>query len=96
MSPGACVNAIASSADKRSECALSGNAFFKASSTTGTIFSMCARLASSGTTPPYFSCTNWLAIKLEWICPSMITEAAVSSQDDSIAKMVIGFDTPQR
>jgi hypothetical protein len=50
---------------------------------------MCALLASSGTTPPNFSCTFWLAIILDKILPSLQIAAAVSSQDDSMAKIVI-------
>ena len=38
---------------------------FNASCTTGTIFCWCAREASSGTTPPYASCTAWLATTFE-------------------------------
>ena len=40
-------------------------AFSKAAETTGTIFSWWALDASSGTTPPYFSWTAWLAVILE-------------------------------
>jgi hypothetical protein len=49
---------------------------------------MCALLASSGTTPPNVSCTVWLAIKLDKITPFTQTDAEVSSQEDSMAKMV--------
>jgi len=37
-----------------------------------------------------------LAIKLDKILPSTITDAAVSSQEDSIASMVIGWFTLRR
>ena len=57
INPGACVNAMAFNCANCSLRVNSGNAFFNAASTTGTIFSMCALLANSGTTPPYFSCT---------------------------------------
>ena len=42
-----------------------------------------------GTTPPYCSCTDWEAMILLKISPSLQTEAAVSSQEDSIAKIVM-------
>jgi Na+/glutamate symporter len=52
---------------------------------------MCALLASSGTTPPYCSCIFCVAIILLNIFPSLHTAEAVSSQEDSIASMVIDF-----
>jgi hypothetical protein len=60
-----------------------------ASSTTGTIAWRCALEANSGTTPPYFSWIFWLEIMLLKIILSLQTEAAVSSHEDSIARMVI-------
>jgi hypothetical protein len=49
---------------------------------------MCALLASSGTTPPYCSCTDWEAMMFDKILPSRHTAAEVSSQDDSMARTV--------
>lgn len=66
-----------------------GKACSKAASITGTMFCIWALLANSGTTPPYFSCTVWLAMKLDNIFPSTHTEAEVSSHEDSIASMEI-------
>ena len=60
---------------------------FRAASTTGTIFSWCARLASSGTTPPNSSCTPCDAVTLLSRMPSRNTAADVSSQLDSIARI---------
>jgi len=89
MSPGAWVNATASIMARRAAgVARSGKAVLRAVSTTGTICCICARLASSGTTPPYFSCTDWLAIWFDNIFPSTQTDAEVSSQEDSIARIV--------
>ncbi|MNY37076.1 hypothetical protein D3C86_1716090 [compost metagenome] len=80
--PGACVNAMACKAS------LEIPAVFNAWSTTGT---MCCRWvldAISGTTPPYCSCTVCVAMILLNTCPSLITEAAVSSQELSIARII--------
>src|SRR5215204_1624554 len=76
--PGACVKQIAFK-EASMHLAVSRAAF-----TTGTMFCICAREASSGTTPPYCSCTDWLAMTFERILPSTQIDAAVSSQDDSI------------
>ena len=59
--------------------------------TTGTMFCSCALDASSGTTPPKSLCTCWLAITLESRYPSLMTAAEVSSQDDSIPRMMSGI-----
>src|SRR5690606_8337298 len=61
----------------------------RASFTTGIRCCWCALDASSGTTPPYFSWTDCNAIILLSILPSEITEADVSSQEDSIASILI-------
>src|SRR5690606_3181336 len=53
------------------------------------MFCICAREASSGTTPPYCSCTAWLAMGLDNIFPSTQIAADVSSQEDSIARIVV-------
>ena len=55
--------------------------------TTGIIFCWCALDASSGTTPPKDLCISWLAIKFDKTLPSHITDAEVSSQEDSIPSM---------
>src|SRR5215203_2443237 len=56
----------------------------------GSIFARCSRDASSGTTPPYGRCKSICeAITDERISlPSRTTEAAVSSQDVSIPRMI--------
>jgi len=59
----------------------------------GRMFSICARAAISGTTPPYFRCRStcvatWLAITSR---PSATTAAAVSSQLLSIPRILILF-----
>ncbi len=64
---------------------------FNAASTTGIIFCWCARDANSGTTPPYSLCTAWFATTLLSTTPSFSTAAEVSSQEDSMANMVIGL-----
>ena len=46
--------------------------------------------ANSGTTPPNFLCTSWLATTLDKILLSDITAAEVSSQEDSIPKIFTG------
>ena len=61
--------------------------------TTGTIFSWCALEANSGTTPPYFSCIDWLAVTLECTTPFIRTAAEVSSQLDSIPRMMLSLYT---
>ena len=61
-----------------------------AKSTTGIIFFWCALEANSGTTPPYFLWTSWLAIIFDNILLSLIIAAEVSSQDDSIPNIVTG------
>ena len=63
----------------------------RAVSTTGRIFCWCALLASSGTTPPYSSCTFCEAMTLLRKMPSTITAAEVSSQLDSIANITTGL-----
>ena len=65
-------------------------AFLSASSTTGSTLSTCARDAISGTTPPYIACSGICEeITEEITCrPSRTIAAAVSSQLDSIAKIV--------
>ena len=63
-------------------------AFLMAVSTTGTMFCWWAREASSGTTPPYCSCTFCEAMTLERMRSPRNTAAEVSSHDDSIASMV--------
>ncbi len=60
---------------------------FRATSTTGMMFCWWAREASSGTTPPYASCTFWLATTFDRIVSFRITAADVSSHDDSIARI---------
>src|SRR5579863_2745843 len=62
-----------------------------ASRTTGTIERRCSRDASSGTTPPYFPCTeNWLATTDDRTrVSSSITDAAVSSHELSMARIVV-------
>ena len=82
-SPGPRVKAMA----ERS--CLSTPARLSAVSTTGSMFCWWARLANSGTTPPYSSCTFCPAMTLLSRIPSRITAAEVSSQLDSMAKMVI-------
>jgi hypothetical protein len=54
------------------------------------MFSMCARLAISGTTPRYFawSSTCVATTLLRTSRPSTTTAAAVSSQVDSMARIV--------
>jgi hypothetical protein len=47
----------------------------------------CARLASSGTTPPNPSCTRWLETTFERSTPPATTAAAVSSQEDSMPRI---------
>ena len=59
--------------------------------TTGTIWRRCSREASSGTTPPYFW---WISIceatTLERTSrPSETMAAAVSSQEDSMARILV-------
>src|SRR5215470_17687287 len=63
-----------------------------ASLTTPLIFSRCSREASSGTTPPYFSCVAICeAMTFEWtLTPSSMTAAAVSSHELSIPRISIG------
>ena len=85
INPGPRVNAIASISSFLIP------AFLIAASTTGIIFCWCARLANSGTTPPYNSCISCLAIKLERMVLFLSTAADVSSHDDSIARMIISF-----
>ena len=85
IKPGPLVKAIALS------CSFSTPALFKASCTTGTIFCWWAREASSGTTPPYDSCTAWLATTFESNTPLRMTAAEVSSQDDSMPKMIVSI-----
>ena len=53
------------------------------------MFSICARLAISGTTPRYLACSSaWLATALERTSnPSATTAAAVSSQVLSMPRM---------
>src|SRR4051794_15355882 len=54
------------------------------------MFSMCARLAISGTTPRNRACrSTWLATMLERTCtPSTTMAAPVSSHVDSMARIV--------
>ena len=63
--------------------------FFNAASATGTMFCIWALLASSGTTPPYCSCTGWPAMILLSIWPSRHTATAVSSQEDSMPSIMV-------
>ena len=89
-SPGPRVKAIADKSDFSTPARLS------AVSITGTILSWCARLASSGTTPPNSSCTFCEAVTFESRMPSRITAAEVSSQLDSIANMTTFFSISGR
>ena len=58
--------------------------------TTGTIFCCrCACEVNSGTTPPYASCTFWLAMTLLQEQPVDITAADVSSHEDSIPQVLL-------
>src|SRR5436190_19047070 len=82
MRPGDWVKANASTDDSLQL------AVCNALSTHGTIFCICARLASSGTTPPYCSCIFCVAIMLDNIFPSRQTDADVSSHEDSMASIV--------
>src|SRR5690242_14711663 len=61
-----------------------------ASRTTGRMFWMCARLAISGTTPRYLAWSSaWVATTLERTSyPSATSAAAVSSQVDSMPRIV--------
>lgn len=59
--------------------------------TTGIIFVSWALAASSGTTPPYFLWMHCVMTTLLTILSPWITEAAVSSQDDSIPRMINGW-----
>ena len=59
-----------------------------ASETTGTMFCSCAREASSGTTPPKSLWTCWEAMTLDSSTPSRRTAAEVSSQEDSMPRII--------
>ena len=65
------------------------SASFNASSMTWLIFSMCFLEAISGTTPPYNLCSSiWDDMILDnMVLPFFTTEAAVSSQELSIARI---------
>jgi hypothetical protein len=80
--PGPCVTATAS------RSFFSIPAWRKAAVTTGSKCCWWAREASSGTTPPYCSCTAWPATTLLSSCPLRNTAAPVSSQLDSMARRV--------
>jgi hypothetical protein len=76
-SPGAFVTAIPSMSSSVDA------AFASAAWTTGTTFRMCARDASSGTTPPYRSCTSCCDATTSdrTVVPSSTIAAAVSSHE---------------
>ncbi len=59
---------------------------FSVSAITGIRFCWSAREANSGTTPPYFSCTDCVATILLSTLPLDIIEAEVSSHEDSISQ----------
>lgn len=85
ISPGPCVTAMAERSD---EVIL---AFLRAVSITGMMLLWWALEANSGTTPPYCSCTVWLAVMLARILPSHSMAAAVSSQLLSMPKIMEGL-----
>src|ERR1700744_1640232 len=84
MRPGDSVKAMEFSSSSRQPASL------RAASTTGTMFCIWARLASSGTTPPYRSWTACPAMILERMRPSRLIAQLVSSQEDSMARRVTG------
>ena len=66
-------------------------ASLKAALATGRRFFRCSRAASSGTTPPYSACSLICdETVLDRIFPSRTTAALVSSQEVSMARMVMG------
>src|SRR5580692_273756 len=84
-SPGPCVTPMASSSSNRRPASA------MASRTTGTICRRCSREASSGTTPPYLRWISiWEATTLErMVRPFTTTAAAVSSQEDSMPRILM-------
>src|SRR3989338_7619783 len=84
ISPGPTVTAMASIFSKFVSADLN------ASSMTGTMHLTCSRAACSGMIPPYFSCreADEETILDRISRPSRTTAAAVSSQEDSMAKIV--------
>src|SRR5574341_226002 len=83
--PGAWVTATSSMSSSETEAPAS------ASRMTGMRFFKCSRDASSGTTPPYFSCTfTWEETTFDSTAVSRSTAAAVSSQEVSIPRVNIG------
>src|SRR6267143_413038 len=87
-SPGPSVTATASI------CSMVVCAVSRACRTTRGSSVMCARDASSGTTPPYSRWTSCAAAMLERMRPSSTTAAPVSSQEVSMPRMRMGGVCP--
>ena len=71
-------------------------AFRSASETTGTMFCSWAREASSGTTPPKSLWTCCEAMTFDNRTPSRRTAAEVSSQEDSMPRIMSAIDDKDR